>query len=192
MLWVMKTRLESEKHLLISKSPDMLIDGGFDLNEGEVIYQKPPEKLTYEFSEDPNDILQDNIPGNGISGLLLSNKVKEVFDSLDIDNVQYFATSLINTNGPKEHKGYFFSNIVGAYSVINMELSEVEESDIREGMIVEINSLVLKEIDEDEYPSIFMFKEQSGLILVKEHVKEAIEKTGLTGFSFYKPEEYSM
>lgn len=187
----MEAKIESENHLLISSAPTMLIDSGLHLNSGEVIYEKVPADLEYRFSEDPSDMLQDNLYGNGVSGLLVSKKIRSLFDSLEVHNIQYFPVKLINEAGGMEMEGYSFANIVGIYSVVDMTKSDVEESDVREGLLTEINSLVLKDFDENDYPAVFRIKEKPRLVLVKDDLKRAIENSDITGLEFQKPEEYS-
>lgn len=190
MLWVVETILESENHLLIYDSPSVLIDNDLDLDEGEVIYEDIPEMMEFKYSANPADIVQDNIPANGMSGLLISEAVKETFDAIDVSNIQFFPVKLTNLQGGKTLGQYYFANIIGIYSIVDIEKSIVEMCPVVKDMFFSIESLIFEEIEEDEYPPIFRLKEMPSVIIVNDLIKEIIEKSSLTGFRFHKPEHY--
>ncbi len=190
MLWVMETILESENHLFIYDSPSVLVENDLNLNRGEVVYRNIPNDLEFVYSENPADLAQDNIPANGMSGLLVSEAVKETFDAFDVSNIQFFPVKLTNLQGGKTLGKYYFANIIGIYSIVDIDKSIVEMCPVVKDMFFSIESLIFEEIEEDEYPPIFRLKEMPSVIIVNDLIKETIEKSNLTGFRFHKPEHY--
>lgn len=181
--------VESEKGLMIYSSPKEFSEEGWDFENGDVFYKdiKKPIELIYE--EDPTDTPHDNIITMGLTGLLVSKKCMEILYSIEVDNVQFFEAILKNKADGKELQDYYFANIVGIYSIVDQSNSDLKYSAI-DGRIKRILSLSLIELDEDDYPTIFRLKELPRVVVVKDKVKNAFCKAGVSGFRFYKPSDF--
>ncbi len=183
MLWFIKTSLENDDDLFIQEESSVLNEERLNLDEGEVVYRKIPNPIIYRFSEDCKDTPRDNVAAN-ITGVLVSEKLRRVLDNLQVDNVQYFKTQLINVGCDIDYGGYYFANIVGKYNLIDRSRSELR-LDPDDGSIEDIDSLVLQDLNEDDYPSVFRLKEMPMIVVVKDVIKKEFEREKITGVRFF-------
>lgn len=97
-------------------------------------------------------------------------------------------------NTPKRrwlfHEDYFLGNIVGKYSCVDFEKSELEL--FEEGQIEFIDSLVLSVLDEDRVGHIFRLAEFPTLIIITQALKERLQESDITGFKIYRPKDFSL
>jgi hypothetical protein len=114
----------------------------------------------------------------------------QVLTSSGVNNIQYFDAILVDPESGTEYTNYKAFNIVGLVSAVDMKNSELmgtSESTIGD---LDFHSLV---IDEMRTSGLMLFRlaENISAIIVHENVKTAIEKSGIPGFVFYGPGEWS-
>lgn len=183
----MLSERSDEYELSIDGTPPILEENEwrFDIGEAQS-RQIPVIDVPFEFH--PEEIMVDNIPAYGCRGLLINRKVKDVFDNMSVKNIHYYPARLINR---KEIPGPFWiANIIGKHACIDYDASDIEYFD--DGGIEFIDKLVLKSMNEEPYGHIFRLAEFLPVILVSHALKDALEQSAVTGFTFYKPEEFSL
>ena len=132
----------------------------------------------------------DNIPAYGCSGLLINKKVKSVFDGLPVDNIQYFDARLIDQATQKVLVPYWIANIIGKVACVDRAGSSLVCFD--DGQIQFIDKLVLLPMTDGQHGHIFRLAEFLPAIVISDALKEALTDSGVTGFTYYKPEEFSL
>lgn len=162
---------------------DTIFNKGIFLNEKDI---NPPFTVIIDEKESriKNKRLRDKISISVINSgflFLVSPSTKMLFEKLQIDNLQFFDVSI---------KSRILK--IDDYKIINItdkiNCADFKKSDLRlfeDGDIKGINQLVLDEKKIPKGKQIFLLgNTPRGIILVHKNLKEAIEKSSLTGFTF--------
>lgn len=112
---------------------------------------------------------------------LVSPKVQNFFESLNLKNVQFF--DVIIKSSTSEISDYKILNITDKIDCIDFNASNLKTFD--NGDISGIENLIL---DEDKIPAgkqlFLLAKKTSAIIVVDQNLRDAIEKEKITGFQF--------
>ncbi len=132
--------------------------------------------------------MTDRLVITAVYGLVVSTRLRELLDSLDIDNIEYYNLEMVEPRTGESFSDYKIANVVGLVDCVDRDKSDLKY--FYDGDIKRIHKLVL---DESRIPSglhIFRLAGRTVLTVVHWSVKEAIESAGLTGCVFYQPGEY--
>jgi hypothetical protein len=107
-----------------------------------------------------------------------------------VDNIQYFDAVLKDPGTGADHRNYRAYNIVGLVACADMVASKRMSTGSGTMGDVDFESLV---VDESKTGGALLFRlaENVSAIVVHDKVKEAIEASGIPGFVFYGPGEWS-
>lgn len=189
MHWILVSERSDEKQLRIEGLPPIFEELEIDFCEGNVISQNLGV-IDFPFSNTLNSIMTDNLAAAPAIGLLINEKVRGIFDKLNIDNIQYFKSRLINEDTKTINEEYYLANIIGKLSCVDRSLSDLDLFD--SGNIRFIDKLVLNLDDNTDYGHIFRMADFLPLIVISDELKMALENSKVTGFGIYRPEEYSL
>lgn len=138
------------------------------------------EKLSNVKNKKQKDKVSVTVNNAG-SPFLCSNKTKDLFTDLKIDNVQFFDVVIKSSIG--EVTNYKICNIIDKVDCVDFKLSELKLFD--SGDIKRIKKLVL---DPKKIPTsrkIFLLgRNTDQVIIIHDDLRQAIEEEGLTGFVF--------
>ncbi|MBI2268872.1 MAG: hypothetical protein HYU69_00785 [Bacteroidetes bacterium] len=174
------------------KYPIMPIASGPDFNgnwrSGRIITEQVPQPLVY--------ILDTDYPGNPKPMYyeqaipVMRDDVAEALVRVGVDNIQYFGAVLVNPVDGKRYTNYKAYNIVGLVACADMASSKPVNMLTMGPSATFFESLV---IDESKAGDALLFRmaENISAIVVHEKVKNAIEESGIEGFVFYGPGEWS-
>lgn len=165
------------------KIVEKIFDPGKKINPTEI--NSPFTIIVDEkLSSVKNKIQKDKISvtvNDAGSLFLCSNKTKDLFTFLKIDNVQFFDVAIKSSIG--ELTNYKIFNITDKFDCVDLNLSELKLFD--SGDIRRIKKLV---IDPNKIPfprKIFLLgRNTDQVIIIHDDLMKAIEKEGLTGFVF--------
>lgn len=168
----------------IASGPDF--EGNWRL--GQPIIEPVPQPLIYllnpRYEGQPKPMYYEKaIP-------VMRDDVAEALSKAGVDNIQYFDALLKDPASSAVHSNYKAYNIVGLVACADMDASErMGPSTSRMGD-VDFASLV---IDESKTGGALLFRlaENVSAIVVHDKVKDAIEASGIPGFVFYGPGEWS-
>lgn len=189
MYWIMLSERSDEYEFSIDETPPAIEENDWQFDVGE-LHPEPLPVIDIPFSINPDEIMTDNIIAYGVRGLLFNSKVKAVFDRLGIDIIQYFQARLVNRETKEIFEPYWIGNIVGKHSCVDHDNSELEY--FADGDIEFIDKLALIPMQEGEYGDIFRLAEFLPLIVVSDRLKVSLQEAGIKGFTFYKPEDFSL
>lgn len=181
---IMLTEHTGSDEFLIHGSPEAITSIGVRLNIGQFV-GVDIERATFKYEKPSNMKLADNIAAPGFKCLLLQDRARNLFENLGVDNLQFFGLDLDDGRSPL--KRCHMTNIIGHYDIIDYEKSELDMDD---NGIEFIDSLSFIDTSELELPPIFRLSSFLPLIIVDDHIREAFEHHNITGFTFYKPEEF--
>lgn len=189
MFWVLMIERSDEYELSIDALPSDVerLDLYFDLGNA-ITANIGTINVPYELH--PQEYITDNIIAPTRLGLLINNKVKAVFDALDIKNIQYFNTQLLGKNNQSKNQEYYIANVVGKHACVDKGASKLVFFD--DGDIEFINKLVLTMNSQNDYEHIFRLAEFPSILIISDILKTALLKNHITGFKIYKPESFSL
>ncbi len=178
-----------ENELSLDELPPIFdsLEMSFDL--GNVI-NIPIPLIDIHFSNIEKFAITDNLVAPPRIGLLINAKVKNIFDSLNLDNVQYFKARLIDESTDTISDDYCLANVIGKVACVDRSQSELEL--FPDGDIRFIDKLVLSINDDTDYGHIFRLAEYSTLLVISDELKVALDNNNVTGFGIYKPEDFSL
>lgn len=121
---------------------------------------------------------------------VMREDVAAVLRAAGVDNIEYFDAVLRDPDNGREHADYKAYNIVGLVACADMSASKLMDTNESDLLDVDFESLV---IDESRTGGALLFRlaENVSAIVVHEQVKQAIEASGIPGFVFYGPGEWS-
>jgi hypothetical protein len=189
MYWIMLSERSDEYELSIDATPEIIEQQNLRFDCGDLL-AKLPSLIDVPFDMQPDETMVDNIPAYGCRGLLINKKVKSVFEGLNIDNIQYVKARLINLRTNEILEPYWIANIVGKIACVDQEKSELEYYE--DGQIKFIDKLVFKPMKDLQYGHIFRYAEFLPVIVVSDELKNALQGHDVSGFAFYRPEEFSL
>ncbi len=189
MYWILMSERSDENELSLNGLPKIFDKLDLNFDRGELIKKSPPI-IEMPYLNKSNNLMTDNLVAAPRMGLLINEKLKSIFESLDIGNIQYFRSKLIESNTGEVDESYCVANVVGLVSCVDQDKSDLDYYD--DGDIEFIDRLVLNLNTEREYGHIFRIAEYSPLLVVSSQLKLAIESAKITGIKIYKPEEFSL
>lgn len=178
-----------ENELSLDLLPPIFDSLDISFDYGNVV-SAPIPLIDIHFSNIEKFAITDNLVAPPRIGLLINAKVKSIFDALNIDNVQYFKSRLIDDNKNTISDDYCLANIIGKVSCVDRSKSELEL--FSDGDIRFIDKLVLNLNDNTDYGHIFRLAEYSTLLVISDVLKAAFDTHHVTGFQIYKPEDFSL
>lgn len=121
---------------------------------------------------------------------IVSERLKKVFDSAGIENIQYFKTRIIKRKGTPVLDKFYIANIIGLEDCIDFEKSEmdIDAEDSEHPIIYGIENLMLKECFFEK--PIFRLKHFTRLILVNQDLQEKLTQSDITGIKLITPEKW--
>ncbi len=128
--------------------------------------------------------LEDFQP-NTLDALIVSRKVRELLDGLGVRNAEYLPVALKDHQNQVVAPDYAILNLLGGEPAIDPSASVVRMNALDKDQISAIEKLVLdrKAISPDA--KIFRCTAMRRLFMIRDDVKAAFEKAGLTGYRLF-------
>lgn len=190
MYWIWANELDDENEAMIYGVPAIIESEDLRFDEG-VRIEREISLIEIIRDEDSQGLLTDNLIAPGVSGLLLSSRIRNSFELIGIDNIDYYHCRITNPIDNTYSDDYLIANIVGKIECIDREKSDLIMHSHYKDEIEFINSLILKE-DVIKNLKIFRLQENTEIIVVHESVRDMCVKERFTGIKFYKPEDFVM
>ncbi len=190
MYWILANELvDEDKDAFLRGETDFELGGDVSFEEGVSLSNNKIPDITLTLSKKSRrGNMTDRLVITAVYGLVFSTRLRELLDSLGIDNIEYYTLEIVDPRTGKKFSDYRIANVVGLVDCVDREKSDCKYFD--DGEIKRIHKLVL---DESRIPSklrIFRLAGRTVLTVVHQSIKEAIESAGITGCVFYRPEEY--
>lgn len=150
--------------------------------------------LANDFPPDASVGFSDNFPQarkledfqpNTLGALIVSRKVRELLDGLGVKNAEYLPVAVKDHQDQVVAPDYAILNLIGTEPAIDLNASMVIMDDLESDQIYKIKKLVLdrKAISPDA--RIFRCTARRRLYMIRDDVKVAFEKAGLTGYRLF-------
>ncbi|WP_298776498.1 DUF1629 domain-containing protein [uncultured Shewanella sp.] len=186
MYWVMFTERQTDNEKILFGVPSVIEDLDLECDEGCHITGEIP---LIEFAPEENfETLTDNLSAPGFGGLLANKRVSQTLRNAGANNIQEFPVLLKGVNDNQDCTDYDLINIIGDADIIDYDKSDVVLR--RPGNIKRINALSFIDTSDMPLPYIFRLTSFLPLVIAHDKVKQAFEANNITGFTFYKPEDF--
>ncbi len=186
MYWVMSDIRTHETQALIHGVPEVIENNHYRFNQGNVFIDNLGGKITLELDEEVGSF-SDCVHAPGLQGLVINQKIKDIFNALEIENIQYFPADIITVD--KQVYSYFIANIVGLYDIVDYEETTVRRRK-SSGNIASFRNLTFIDTDELILPEVFRWSQLKSIIIASDKVKDAIESENCSGLNFVKSKSY--
>ncbi|WP_299011535.1 DUF1629 domain-containing protein [uncultured Shewanella sp.] len=188
MYWIMFSERKDEKETKLMGVPKIVTELDFECDLGKHITGDYPV-IEYDFEEDDDlDFPNDNLMAPGFKGLLMHKRVSKILREIEVNNIQEFPVLLKGIDGHKNSDDYELVNIIGDADIVDYEKSDITLR--RPKKIKFIDSLSFIDTSDMPLPYIFRLTSFLPLIIAHDKVKQAFEAKNITGFTFYKPEDF--
>lgn len=156
--------------------------------DGTVLTKPVPQPLVYtldtKFAGTPKAMYgEKSIP-------VMRDDVVSVLQGCGVDNVQYYDAVLKDPTAGREYRDYKAYNIVGLVSAADMGASTLMGTSSSRLLDVDFEGLTL-DPTRPRGTLLFRLAENVSAIVVHERVKAAIQGSGIPGFAFFGPGEWS-
>lgn len=156
--------------------------------DGRPVAGPVPQPLVYTLSDAYEGHPQPMYYAEAIP--VMRDDVVAALDAAGVDNIQYFDAVLRDAAAGRDYTNYKAYNIVGLVSCADMGASTMMGTSDSNHLDADFDGLVL---DESRVGGALLFRmaENVSAIVVHERVKVAIEASGIPGFVFCGPGEWS-
>ena len=188
--WIWKDDLQTENQASLGTRPALIRDRDLRFDDG--ILMDPlalGAPLDITLSHEDDGYLTDNLVAPGFPGLLISARLRTVFEKSGVDNIQYFPINLLTSTGTAPIHQYFIANIVGKVGCIDIDRSDITMTAGPPTIIDAIDHLVLHE-HKIQNLNIFRLGEIPVVIFINSRIRDAVEKSRASGVSFYPIDEF--
>ncbi len=185
--WILLSERSDEYELTIDGLPECMEEYDLKFSRGRKIESLPCDTIVLPYTQAEDEFKSDNIVCAPSLGLVINRRLRLLFESLGLDNIQYFPLVLQRDNPPFEEHDYCIANITGVHGCVDFENSSLTL--FNDGTIMFIDSLHLKFNEDTDYGDIFRLSEYTQLIVISSRVREALEKEKITGLKIYAPED---
>ncbi|MCY1042220.1 hypothetical protein OV208_12925 [Corallococcus sp. bb12-1] len=185
--------------VLKAESPDgAIIDAmpkdsptNWKLSKGEPLARQFPMGGKVSFSDHfPDRRKVYDFVRNTVGVLLVSSRVKQVLEELQVDNTEFLPITLCDHQWKPVGKDYGILNVLGSQDVIDMKKSDYDIDPITQKEITRLGNLVLTKDGIDPKAEVFRARDMMELILISDRVQEAFVNAGLTGFVAHPAEGF--
>jgi hypothetical protein len=188
--WIWKDAIYSDKQASLETRPPSVRDQGLYFDDGVLLAQPGTGTILDIALPAANDgFLTDNLVAPGLPVLLVSSRLRRVLEECGVDSIQYFPVNFRLSDGTIPADKYFIANIIGRVSCVDFPRSDIVVNDGPPLIIDAIDRLVLKD-DVIQDLDVFRLGELFVAIVVSSRVKDAIERSGVSGIEFYATDEY--
>ncbi len=142
--------------------------------KGASIEDEYPESAAVRMSDQaPGRVLTDFI-GNEELCLIVSKRIKELFESIVSCHTEYLPLSIINHKNRVASKEYFYINPIGTLDALNHDQSVIKYLDGDKDRIVRVRKFVLSQKKLSDAPDLFRIKEKPTKYVISQKLLDAL------------------
>jgi hypothetical protein len=130
-----------------------------------------PEDVRLFMSEDEPGIEVPDFVGNTLNYFICSQRMKEVLEAQQRDQVEYLPVSIYNHRRRLAAANYFVVNPLGGVDCLDLDASEIE---YHEGKVVGVDKYVLDASKLQAGPSLFRVREEPTMYVLNERIVRAL------------------
>ena len=149
-----------------------------------------PEDAKVYFSKfNPGIKLYDFI-GNTNSWLVVSNKIKQMFDDFGVKDVEFLRVAVIDHNGDYVSEDYYILNILNEQNIVDVEKSTLRVSPF-DGQIQRFRNFVTDPVKVDPEVHLFRPVNASGFYIISNELKILMETENCSGCTYIEADGWN-
>ena len=113
---------------------------------------------------------------------VVNSKVKQLFQNLNIENLEFLPIHLWDHQNKIASDDYFILNPLGSVDFIDMDKSEYDIDDLDKTQICHIDKLIINDLKVPEDAKLFRATTMMGQLFINDEVKDALENANITGY----------
>lgn len=161
------------------------IEDGYNIPKGIRMGEKFPQNAKFfMYKGNPSFKIADNIQ-NSLGFLMISSRFKELIERETDDEIEFLPFQLFNQKGrPASDELFYIANIIGSQDCVDMKKSKYMKNHIFPDRIRVMKELHIHKDRIGPACNIFRVRPLPRLIVVRDDLREAINKVGLTGIEW--------
>ena len=170
--------VENENYCFVNQNPQGIGFSYSRLNTGEALqgdYKEDPFDVTLQFSKDYPGTETPFSIGNTGGYIIFDKKVKEVFKSFDMPEIEYLPFTLLDHEGKVVSKNHVFINPLGTYDCLDYKRTQISKT---EGITIGAEDVTLSKQKLNSLPDLIRPKDIPYLCLFSRGLAEAIINSG--------------
>jgi hypothetical protein len=162
-------RQQKPEYCVLRKYPEKMGLKTYKLMDGDEVEpgDMPDDRIL--MSREESGIQVPDLVGNTCSMLILSRRLKESLEELEVPNLQFLPVKIINHKKRVASADHFIVNPLGSVDILDTKASDIEWLD---GEVVAIETMVLDPRKAKKAPDLLRVKEDPAEYLVSERVIE--------------------
>lgn len=117
--------------------------------------------------------------------LIVSDKVKFIFEEESVNNIEYLPVSVHDHQKNLLSDNYWIVNLLGGQDIIDMKQSEVVMEVLEENQIDRIKKLIINPEKVEKNAYLFRATTKMDQYFVHDKIKCALEKNSITGYNIF-------
>ncbi len=180
---------EDDTFAWIKDFPGEVDEFSWKLGKGTSCTDWFPDNPVFPVYSEDGIKLTDAIPN--YSGLLIiSEKLKAIFEEHSGANVEYLPVRISDKKGRVSPKQYYIANLLDTIDCVDMEKSSYVMSAIIKDHVLRFSELILNEDRLNSENHIFRLKDKTDLILIDDPFSDAILDADCTGMLFQELDDH--
>lgn len=153
----------------------------YELKEGNYI-KNWKENITFYFNSNEGSNLTDYL-SNDLGWFIVSQRLKDMMDTLKIDKIQYLAVNIVDTEGSIASDKYYIANVFEIVDAIDLDNSDYSVIDLDGEKVYSIRKYAIIENTVKQF-HLFKILGDEIPLFVSEKFKELVETYEITGCDF--------
>jgi hypothetical protein len=141
-----------------------------------------PPGARYQMDKRAGDVSPDVLP-NTLSYLMISSKVRALFERVEVKDVEYLPFVLLDKKGKVVSRDYCIANLLGGVDCFDAERSEFEMSAMEPDQIFALDKLNLRTEKIPEDRKLFRLQQMLTTYIIRADLVELLRQEGVTGFT---------
>jgi len=145
-----------------------------------------PEVMQFEMSPDLGGIRLHDLICNTLGFYVISARLKQILEEHAGAEFEFLPIHIVNRKGRREKGPYFIANLIGRQvDCADLSRSIMRESAMRKGRYGSLRRLTIDPARVDPDFKVFRLQQMPKLFIVRDDLKGAIERGGVTGCAFH-------
>ncbi len=172
---------DDERFCSIEHDPDDVTQS-WRLHEGLPMGAHFPSGAKYQMDKRAGNVAPDFLP-NTLSYLIISSKVRALFERVEVKDVEYLPFVLLDKKGKVVSEDYCIVNPLGGVDCFDAERSEFEMSAMEPEQIFALDKLNLRTDEIPEDRKLFRLQQMLTTYIIRSDLLELLRNEGVTGFT---------
>lgn len=172
---------DDERFCSLEQRPDTIIKS-WRLKEGLPMGEDFPPDAVFRMDKRAGNVAPDFLP-NIFSFLMVSPKVRSLFEKAEVNGVEYLPFVLQDKKGKAISRDYCVANLLGGIDCLDSERSKFKMSPMDPSQIFTLYKLNLRTDKVPTNVKLFRLGQQLTTYIIRSDLLEMLRNEGITGFT---------